>query len=140
MRDQQGRVMRGLLILVLAMAAPIASGGPPDALHKRTYHGTVSGEILLRNYTGPTEPSTNQSIRSGEIVDREMARGYMDGVKDATEGEDWCYVSGKPHTLNDEIADSLAKLNREELKARAAPLVVNALRNLYPCPTNGRKP
>lgn len=132
--------MRGLIILALAIAMPIAFGGSLGALPKRTYHGTVSGEILLRNYMGPTEPSTNQFVRSGEIVDREMARGYLDGVKDATEGRDWCYVSGKPHTLNDEIADSLAKLGPDELKARAALLVVNALHHLYPCPTNGGKP
>lgn len=131
--------MRGLIILSMAIAAPIASGGPLGTLPKRTYHGTVSGEILLRNYIGPTEPSTNQFIRSGEIVDREMARGYMDGVKDATEGKDWCYVAGKPHTLNDEIADTMAKLKPDELKASAGPLVINALRHLYPCPTNGGK-
>lgn len=132
--------MRWITLLVLAMAVPYLSGGTPGALPKRTYHGTISGERLLRDYMGPSEPSTNQFVRSGEIVNHEMARGYMDGVKDATEGAAWCYVTGKPHTLNDEIADSLSKLKPEELKKRAAPLIVNALRELYPCPANGRKP
>lgn len=132
--------MRWITLLLLAIAVPAVFSGTRGALPKQTYHGTISGELLLRDYLGPSEPSTDKFVRSGEIVARETARGYMDGVKDATEGTAWCYVSGKPHELNEDIADSLAKLKPEQLKGRAAPLVINALRQLYPCPANGRKP
>jgi len=124
----------------MAIAVSAVSAGTPGALPKQIYHGTITGESLLRDYNGPAEPSTNQFVRSGEIVARETARAYLNGIKDATEGAAWCYVTGKPHELNEDIAGLLEKLKPDELQGNGAPLVVKALRQLYPCRAVGRKP
>lgn len=132
--------MRRTTLLIIAVGLPIVSAGTPGVLPKQTYHGTITGELLLRNYMGPPQPRDDPWLKGGDIVDREMARGYMDGIKDATEGTVWCYVSGKPHELNEDIANSLQELKPAQLKGRAAPLVINALRQRFPCPLIGRKP
>lgn len=124
-----------IFLLTLAVAHP-AFGQVAAA---QTYQGTMSGETLLRNYMGPPGPRDDPFLKGGDIVNHEMARGFMDGIKDATEGTAWCYVSGMPHELNDDIAAALAKLTPEERKGRAAPLVVNALRQRYPCATTTRR-
>jgi hypothetical protein len=132
--------MRSIILLSLLIVLPPTYGGTPDAGRGRTYPGTISGQTLLRDYLGPPRPRDDPWLKGGDIVNREMARGYMDGIKDATEGTVWCYVSGKPHELNEDIVNSLQELKPEQLKGRAAPLVINALRQLFPCPSTGRKP
>lgn len=133
-------MMRRFIFLVMVMALPFvflqnahAHGGP-------SYPGTISGETLLRDYMGPPRPRDDLFLKGGDIVDHEMARGYMNGIKDATEGTAWCYVSGKSHELNDDIAAALKKLKPEQRRGRAAPLVVNALRQRFPCPSNRTTP
>jgi hypothetical protein len=132
--------MRSIILLFLAIVLPPTFGAAPDAAGARTYPGTISGATLLRDYMGPPRARDDPWLKGGDIVDHEMARGYMNGIKDATEGMAWCYVSGKPHELNEDIASALQDLKPEQLKGRAAPLVVNALRQRFPCPPAGRKP
>jgi hypothetical protein len=124
-----------LTLMALSTMPATATAGPH-------YPGTITGDLLLRSYMGPSERRDDPFLKAGDIVDRQLARGFMDGIKDATEGTAWCYVSGKPHELNDDIAAALSKLPPETLKGRAAPLVVAALRERFPC-RNGslrRKP
>jgi len=124
---------------VITLAAALLSCLAPD-VHAASYTGTISGEALLRDYMGPPKPRDDPFLKGGDIVDYQMARGYMNGIKDATEGTSWCYVTGKPHELNDDIAASLMKLKPSERKGRAAPLIVNALRQRFPCLSVRRPP
>lgn len=121
--------------VLLALVAAMQSGSFPsgDIEIRRTYPGTLSAEALLRDYMGPKQPRDDPFLRGGDIVNQQMASGYMNGIKDATEGTAWCYIAGKPHELNDDIAAALMKLNARQLKGRAAPLVVDALRRRFPC-------
>jgi hypothetical protein len=132
--------MRRAVLLAGVVAVPLVFGLATNVAAGQPYPGTISGETLLRDYMGPPQPRDDQFLKGGDIVDHEMARGYMNGIKDATEGAAWCYVAGKSHELNDDIAAVLMKLKPEELKGRAAPLVVNALRQRFPCPPDRRKP
>lgn len=115
-----------ITLFALSTVASAANAAP-------RYPGTITGATLLRSYMGPSEQRNDPFLKAGDIVDRQLARGFMDGIKDATEGSAWCYISGKPHELNDDIAVALSKLPPEALKGRAAPLVVEALRQRFPC-------
>ncbi|PWF48808.1 Rap1a/Tai family immunity protein [Massilia glaciei] len=121
-----------LVIVQTAQAAETPAGRP--------YLGTVSGETLLRDYVGPPGPRDDPFLKGSDVLNFQMARGFMDGVKDATEGAAWCYVGGKSNELNEDIAAALTKLTPEERKGRAGPLVVDALRRLFPCPVRRTTP
>lgn len=128
-------MMRRAAVMLTAL---IAVADAKAASHQ-PYAGTMRGDTLLRSYLGPAEQRTDPFLKAGDVVDHELARGFMDGIKDATEGSVWCYVSGKPHELNDDIAAALSKLPPEVLKGRAAPLVIAALRERFPCPPHTQR-
>ena len=132
--------MRTAILFALASTVIPVFGQTAGIEPRQSYSGTISGEALLSDYMGPARPRDDPFLKGGDIVNREMARGYMNGIKDATEGKAWCYVSGKPHELNEDIAQALMKLEPEERKAPAATLVVNALSQRFPCPTDRRTP
>lgn len=96
-------------------------------------YSSISGESLLKNYQGPASQRNNPFLKGGDLLNHEMARAYMDGIKDATEGTAWCYRSGAPHELNDDIAAAMAKLPPQQRTGPAGPLVVQVLAQLYPC-------
>ena len=127
-----------LLATLLAMQSGALFDSNVDV--RRSYPGTLTGDALLRDYMGPQGPRDDPFLKGGDIVNQQMARGYMNGIKDATEGTVWCYVTGKPHELNDDIAAALTKLDARDLRGRAAPLVADALRRRFPCPAKQRSP
>lgn len=73
-----------------------------------------------------------QKTKAG-YANREMARGYMDAIKDATEGKEWCFVGVKPDEMNEDISLAIRKLPPAEQQDNAAKLVVATLHRLYPC-------
>lgn len=123
-------MMRLFFLLALALALPIAAQAGPQ--HKR-YYPTITGEVLVRYYLGPPEPR-HEALRADDYVNRAMARGYIDGIKDMSEGTAWCFAGGKPHELNEDIAVAISKLAPAEQRGSAGPLVIAALRQLFPCP------
>ena len=132
--------MGGSIVLSIVVAMQVGSLANPDDAVRRTYPGTLSAHALLRDYMGPEQSRDDPFLKGADIVNQQLARGYMNGIKDATEGTVWCYVTGKPHELNDDIAAALMKLNTNQLRGRAAPLVVDALRRRFPCPPHRRSP
>ncbi|WP_426195023.1 Rap1a/Tai family immunity protein [Massilia sp. DWR3-1-1] len=91
------------------------------------YHSIMTGQQLVRDMLADPREGYN-SIR------RERAMGYIDGVMDATAGVQWC-PAGKqvPHELNYLIVEGMSRLNAEQLKGGASPLVTDGLRRAYPC-------
>jgi hypothetical protein len=122
--------------LLLALALPVLGQWAQAA---QPYHPTMTGGMLVRYYFGPPE-QRHEILKGNAYVDRETARGYMDAIKDMTESTAWCHSGGKPHELNADIAAAIAKLKPQDQKGNAAPLVVNALRQLFPCSANRKKP
>lgn len=119
--------MRALVLWMLLAAS--AAAAPVLA-----YHAQMGGAQLVRDMLAEPAEGLN-SIR------RERAMGYIDGVMDATAGLQWC-PQGKPvpHELNYLVTEKIARMSPETLKGGAAPLVLNALRTLYPCAAEGVKP
>ena len=65
----------------------------------------------------------------------QLAKGYLDGINDATEGTAWCYTGRwKSDERDHALIIELAKLPPEVLRGNAAPLVLDFLRKKYPCP------
>lgn len=104
--------------LFLAVALPALVQAAP---HQK-YFATMTGERLARYYLGDVG-----------YANREMARGYMDAIKDATEGKEWCFVGVKPDEMNEDISLAIRKLPPAEQQDNAAKLVVATLHRLYPC-------
>ena len=65
---------------------------------------------------------------------RAIARLYMLGVMDATEGRVWCdYKSFKTVTLNAFVFEYFKKQSPEQLQRRASVVIEEALKNNFPC-------
>jgi Rap1a immunity proteins len=113
------------------------------ALSSRTTHAQpvkiaprMSGQMLVDQYLGPPG-STAGKLSGPDFVAQQAAKGYLDGIHDATEGRVWCYSGRiKPHELNFSLVWSLKDLPKETLKGNAAPLVVSLLSKKYPCPNS----
>ena len=115
-------------MLLLAIFPAVASANP--------YFHSKTGESLVRDFLGP--PGHQGELRGQDYLEHEAARGYIDGIKDATQGTGWCYAGRiKPHELNFELVETIRGLPASARKGNAAPLVVNALRAKFPCPARG---
>jgi hypothetical protein len=111
--------MRQTLLLALVLPA-IAAAAP--------YPYTLSGDQFVK-MMAPPNPTGE------EYLQREKAYSYMDGLRDGTEGSAWCDL---PHQLKTpdlayELADDIAKLPAAERKKNAAVLLLQRLKQRYPC-------
>ncbi|UOD32993.1 hypothetical protein INH39_15965 [Massilia violaceinigra] len=88
---------------------------------------------MLQDYTGPARVNDDPFLKGADIVKHQMARGYMNGVKDASEGTQWCNNGRVSHEVNEDIATELRKLTPAQRKGPAAPLVIQALQKRFPC-------
>ncbi|MBR8178454.1 Rap1a/Tai family immunity protein [Burkholderia ambifaria] len=67
-------------------------------------------------------------------AERHAMTGYLAGVADTSQGKDWCDNGRvKPGEIDSEVLGDLRKLPRDALKASAASLVTNVLRQKHPC-------
>ncbi|RQV62466.1 hypothetical protein DF018_26930 [Burkholderia cenocepacia] len=67
-------------------------------------------------------------------AERHAMAGYLAGVADATEGQDWCDNGRvKPGEIDSEVLHDLGKWPRDALRVNAAVLVTYVLRQKYPC-------
>jgi hypothetical protein len=139
--DEQDRVMRGALLLALALAAPC--GAQPV-----TVAPWMTGEWLVDLYNGGDlsgiQGSYGHFTREDRIevqrrIAKERAEAYVSGIHDATEGKQWCYNPSKPKpsTLQEEVFWGLRALPADQLKRNASDLIVELWRRKWPC---GGKP
>lgn len=74
------------------------------------------------------------------MVRRERAMGFLEGISDATVARDWCPASTAiPHELNFLLVERVARFSPARQKGDAAPLVVAALAAAYPCRSGGKR-
>lgn len=106
-----------VLALALAHAAPVA----------QPYRAQLTGKQFVQDMLADPRVGAN-------VIQRERAMGYMRGAMDASAGQSWC-PAGKalPHELDYLAAEALSALPPAQLRGNAAPLIVSALRRLYPC-------
>jgi hypothetical protein len=77
----------------------------------------------------------------GDYAERDAAYAYVAGIKDATQGDVWCFQPGlKPDELIYETMHAVKRNNAPAaLKANAAGLVLKELRRQYPCATDRKE-
>ena len=121
--------MKPPFFLCLCLALPVASAiAQPADLAPR-----LSGKSLVEQFLGPPEEAKEMKART--FAYHQHAKGYLDGINDATEGSLWCYTGRmKPHERDLALIVELAKLPPSTLRENAAPLVLDFLRRKYPCP------
>lgn len=95
----------------------------------------MTGQQLVDQFRGPPGEFANMSART--FAHHQLARGYLDGINDATEGSLWCYTGRwKPDERDNAVILELGKLAAATLQGNAAPLVLAFLQKKYPCSTN----
>lgn len=93
----------------------------------------MSGQALVSQFSGPSNAG-NLPWDERDFARHQLAQGYLDGVNDTTEGSLWCYNGRWESEERDmDVIGALKKLPPEILKGNAALLVVNFLRDKYPC-------
>ena len=94
----------------------------------------LTGQQLVDLFRGPPDESAEVSAQT--FAYHQQAKGYLDGINDATEGIVWCYSGRwKADERDHALIHSLAKLPPNTLSGNAAPLVLDFLRKKYPCST-----
>ncbi len=123
--------IRALLWLCVAGAAMFNSASAMSATKPNP--GAVTGEQLLRDLVGPPGESDDPFLRGADLIKHETARGYINGVRDAGEGTQWCFTGVFWKELNEDIVSALKKLTPAQRKGPAAPLVIKVLHERFPC-------
>ncbi|GGY68276.1 hypothetical protein GCM10007387_58080 [Pseudoduganella albidiflava] len=108
----------------------------PSVAHAQSpYAYTLTGDRFVQMI------GSTKSLDSYEYTLREKAYSYLDGVRDGTEGRDWCDVNQlKTPDLAYELAADLARLPAAERKKNASILLLDLLRRRFPCPVKGGNP
>jgi hypothetical protein len=125
-------MMRAPILLALALALPASADDEHRPIPPIPAAAPwMTGAQLLQKLSRPAEAAA--------------AEEYIRGAFDATEHSEWCYIghNGKPlpkprsTDLQAQVRDALGALPAEQLKRRAAKLLVEAWQNKWPCPPNG---
>ena len=126
--------MKPSFVLTVCLALPLSSAiAQPADLAPR-----MSGKALVDQFLGPPEEAKEMSTRT--FAYHQHAKGYLDGINDATEGRLWCYTGRwKPHERDLALILELAKLPPAVLSGNAAPLVLDFLQKKYPCSAGSAK-
>jgi hypothetical protein len=115
--------------LLLALVLPGISAAAP-------YPYTMSGDRFVQMMNA-LESRPNDSYA---YTQREKAYGYLDGVRDSSEGTVWCdFNEYKTPDMAYEVAAKLEKLPASERKKNASLLILQQLKAMYPCRKTGGK-
>lgn len=137
--------MRALLLLVLALAVPC--GAQPVAPASQ-----VTGERLVKLMGhmnpaavswSPASPSRSRAIAADylDMSNGEFVRGFIEGVRAATEGKAWCArvpVRPLPHEMDADARHALQRMPTAQLRRSAADLITEVWRARWPCPAGER--
>lgn len=116
-----------MFIITLLTAATVTL--PPTNTPGMRY----SAERLLADRIQP-QGATVQDLSPRQVRQRYFVDGYLAGIVDATEGTVWCDPrTAPPHEIDAEILWAIKDMPRDQLKARAAPVVISVLVKKYPC-------
>jgi len=96
----------------------------------------MTGGQLLELAKWPAGARDNLDLTPQQKMSHQMAKLYLHGVHDATEGKAWCYSEQyrpKPGVIEDAALDGLRTMSAAQLKGNAADLVVQAWASKWPC-------
>jgi hypothetical protein len=118
-------------LALLALVAPTVLAQPVSVAPWMT------GERLIELAAWPAGAKDNHDLTPAQYLNQQIAKLYIHGVHDATEGKAWCYSAKyrpKPDVIEDAALDALRALTPEQRKRNAADLIEEAWRRRWPCP------
>jgi Rap1a immunity proteins len=115
------------LLLCLGLAVPACVAQSVKVAPRFT------GQSLLDHFK-PAPGRTHLERDTASMESYERARGYLDGISDATEGAAWCHSGQiKSGEIDSDVVAALRKLPPETLKTNASVLITDILRKRFPC-------
>ncbi|NHZ43390.1 Rap1a/Tai family immunity protein [Massilia aquatica] len=116
------------LLVAYSFALPCLAQTPKDITR-------LTGQQLVDLLAVPSGTLNTAQLSPREQHNHRIADAYIDGVLDATTGIGWCPNKRyKPDTIEEKVIWGLRKLSAESLQRAAAPLILEILRPLLPCP------
>jgi len=107
---------------------------PASVAAAPAYRPTLTGDQFIAAIIHSKIPTGN------DYLEREKAYGYLDGLRDYTEGRDWCDVGQlKTHDLAQALAIKLQSLTPADRKRNASGLLLEELRRMHPCRGGGAR-
>lgn len=138
-RSHPLRVPRWRAVLFLAVIASTV----PVAAQPVSERPWMTGQQFVELSAWPEGAHSNIDLTPLQAMNQELAKMFLVGVHDATEGKDWCFsvrAKPKPDTLRDQAIRSLRSMNQQQLRRSATELVVEVWRAKYPCARTGSAP
>lgn len=120
---------RALLLVSLAFTVPL--GAQPVAVAP-----WMTGQQLVELAAWPAAARTPADLTREQDQNQQLAKMFVTGVHDATEGKSWCYgdaAKPKPATLQDYALDGIRAMPAEQRKRAAAHLIAEIWGAKYPC-------
>lgn len=119
--------------LCVAMAGAIAWAGPATAADAARTPPHLSGQQYLdRQFDNSDTPREDRENKA--VFNQQYARGYLAGIADLSRGNTWCAKTPpKPAELELAVLRALRKLSSIDLQQDASQLILQALRNEFPC-------
>jgi len=111
----------------------LLSGAVTAAPSSFTLDGDRFVSMVSRSAAMPMDPA--------DYLQREKAYSYLDGVRDSAEGRVWCDVHQlKTPDLAYELSAEIARMPEAERRKSAAQLLLDLLRQKFPCRPEGVRP
>jgi hypothetical protein len=124
-----------IVTLVAAFAVPSLCVSAPSQRHP----ARLTGKQFVTGFAG--EPGALAGEQSLPFqVKQEIAVAYVAGVADATEGTVWCTRGTKPDEIDSMIYGEMRTISPEKLAGAAHPLMLEILKQKYPCPPKASTP
>lgn len=122
------RVMPALAVVLPGALAPLAAAQEQAAPY-------MTGTQLMHDLLAEPAASVGAGSR------RERALGYVDGVLDAANGQQWCPSHKAPsHEIHYLVIEDLMRLAPGDLAGNAAALVTGTMASRYPCGAASSRP
>jgi hypothetical protein len=119
-----GANMKSLAIVILAGSL---------VTQPSSFEFTLSGTNFVRQVYGMPGRG-NVPVSQSDYVKREKVYSYIEGIKDLTEGTDWCSTTPlKTPDLADDLAAAISVMDKKVRSGNAAPLIRKILHQRYPC-------
>lgn len=117
--------MKAIISLACASFIPVIALAAPQ-LYVQPHNWKTGIEVV--------RALTKEPVRDADYFERDLMHGYVNGIKDGTQGTIWCFTGTiLPHELNIELVHAIKGRSRKDLEGNAAPLILEELRKHYPC-------
>lgn len=118
----------------IALFAALACANTGLADEAATRAPRLTGQEFIQHYFDQIDIPIAAREESA-LINHQFAEGYLAGVAANSEGKEWCGREQlKSAAVEAEVTTALRKLPHKQLQEEASGLIVNILREEFPCP------